>query len=62
MANQRMVFPEPAMNGGVYQRQVDVVMRDSTFAIYPQQGASRVPFLEDLALYKPCRRSLVVSM
>ena len=35
---------------------------EPTFAVYPQQRISRVPFLKDVAIYKPYRSSLRVSV
>ena len=36
MADQRMLFPEPAMNGGGHEEQVKVTMEERTFTVDPQ--------------------------
>jgi hypothetical protein len=36
MANQRMLFPEPAMNGGGHEGQVNGTMEERTFSMDPQ--------------------------
>jgi hypothetical protein len=50
------------MNGVDDQGQVNTTVKERTFAMNPQQRISRVPFLENVAFYQPCRSSLVVRM
>ena len=56
-----MLFPEPAMKVGVISDMRVYAIKDHTLSMNPQQGARRLPFLEDILVENPSCGSLVMS-
>ena len=61
MTDQRMLFPEPAKRGAI-RRHVNSTSYAQTFAMEPQQGALRLPFLIDVLVENPHCGSLVLRV
>ena len=62
MTNQRMVFPEPAKNVDGDERLIGEELEEHTFAIDPQERASRLPFAKHTALEEPLGSFPVVKI
>ena len=56
-----MLLPDPAMNAYGDQRSSREEREVRTFAVDPQEGASRLPFRKDTALKEPFGCSAVVN-
>ena len=53
MTNHRMVFPEPAKNANGDEGSIGEELEKHTFAIDPQERASRLPFAKHTASEEP---------
>ena len=62
MTNQRIVFPEPAKNVDRDEESISEDLEEHTFAIDPQERASRLPFTKHTALEEPLRSFPVVKI
>ena len=62
MTNQRMVFPEPAKNVDNDEGSIGEDLEEHTFAIDPQERASRLPFTKHTALKEPLGSFPVVKI
>ena len=60
MTNQRMLFPEPAARE-VVRGLANPSVKEPTFAMNPQQGAGRLPFLIHILAKDPPCGSLMLS-
>ena len=57
-----MVFPEPAKNVGGDEGSIGEELEEHTFAMDPQEGASRLPFAKHTALEEPLGRFPVMKI
>ena len=62
MTNQRMVFPEPAKNVDGDEGLIGEELEEHTFAIDPQERASRLPLAKHTALEEPLGSFPVVKI
>ena len=62
MTNQRIVFPDPAKNVEGDEGPIGEKSEEGTFAIDPQERASRLPFAEHTAFEEPLGSSSVVNI
>ena len=62
MTNQRMVFPEPAKNVDGDEGSIGEELEEHTFAIDPQETASRLPLAKHTALEEPLGSFPVVKI
>ena len=57
-----MVFPEPAENVDGDEGSIDEDLEELTFAIYPQERTSQVPFAKHSTFKEPLGRFPVVKI
>ena len=62
MANQMMVFPEPAENVDGDEGSIGEELVRLTFAIYPQERTSQLPFAKHTSFKEPLGRFPVVKI
>ena len=62
MANQMMVFPEPAENVDGDEGSIGEELERLTFAIYPQERTSQLPFAKHTSFKEPLGRFPVVKI
>jgi hypothetical protein len=62
MTNQMMVFPEPAENVDGDEESIGEELERLTFAIYPQERTSQLPFAKHTTIKEPLGRFPVVKI
>ena len=62
MTNQMIVFPEPAENVDGNEGSIGEELERLTFAIYPQERTSRLPFAKHTTFKEPLGRFPMVKI